>query len=175
MRYCAAAMKSSNTCCLLASVPARCQASPYSPPPRSLVGGDLEAEDLAWRQVVRIGEEGLGLVALALEALDPAQAGQRHVAGRTPVALVQPRDAVGILHVLRDDAAADVACLLERRRPLRHHRAPDRGCARIEGDDAPERRVLGGPEIQLLAVCADEGIERIPGEEQALRACARAL
>ena len=32
----AAAMKSSNTFCLLSFVPALCQSSPYSPPPRRL-------------------------------------------------------------------------------------------------------------------------------------------
>ena len=32
----AAARKSSNTCCLATSMPAWCQASPYSPPPRRL-------------------------------------------------------------------------------------------------------------------------------------------
>ena len=35
-RYSAAAMKSSKTFCLFASMPARCHASPYSPPPRRL-------------------------------------------------------------------------------------------------------------------------------------------
>src|SRR5205823_14397749 len=81
-------------------------------PQRRPVGGDLEAQDLAWRQVVRIGEEGLGLMPLALEALDPAQARQRHVAGGTAIALVEPSDAVRVLHVIHDYAADDVSRLL---------------------------------------------------------------
>lgn len=39
IRYSAAAMKSSNTFCLLASMPARCHSSPYSPPPRRFTMG----------------------------------------------------------------------------------------------------------------------------------------
>ena len=35
-QHCAAAAKSSNTFCLRVSIPARCHASPYSPPPRRL-------------------------------------------------------------------------------------------------------------------------------------------
>ena len=34
MSHSAAAMKSSKTFCFLSSIPASCQASPYSPPPR---------------------------------------------------------------------------------------------------------------------------------------------
>src|SRR2546430_15689574 len=75
-------------------------------PQRRLVGGDLEAKDLPWRQVVRIGEEGLGLMPLALEALDPAQARQRHVAGGTAIPPREPPDPPGGPPRIPDDAAA---------------------------------------------------------------------
>src|SRR5690349_6493252 len=35
-RYCAAAMKSSNTFCFFVFTPCKCHSSPYSPPPRRL-------------------------------------------------------------------------------------------------------------------------------------------
>ena len=57
----AAAMKSSNTFCLSSCVPALCQASPYSPPPRRLAEANtpprsihttLDAEKRGWIEML---------------------------------------------------------------------------------------------------------------------------
>ena len=48
----AAAMKSSNTFCLLSFVPASCHSSPYSPPPRRLADR-VHAAHLHPRQIAR--------------------------------------------------------------------------------------------------------------------------
>ena len=56
----AAAWKSSNTCCLLARIPARCQSSPYSPPPRMpAMAYTPPASQKATRPGAKPGEEAM--------------------------------------------------------------------------------------------------------------------
>ena len=80
---------------------------------------------------------------------------------------------MGVLDVLHHDAAADVAGRLDGRGSLGDHGSAARALVRIHRHDAPERCALGGMEVKLIALRADEVVERIPVHEQRLRRRAR--
>src|SRR4029077_10358703 len=69
---------------------------------------------------------------------------------------------------------ADITRFFESGAALGHHGARGgRGGPGIDGDDATEGRIPSGAEIELIALRADERIERVPGAEQRLRLRAR--
>src|SRR6185295_5995262 len=99
---------------------------------------------------------------LALESVDTAEPRQRYFPCRLPIALEDPRHSVRILNVRGDEASADIRGLRERGTRLGNDRPPGDWSAGIDRDDAPERRAIGGLEIELVGARTDEGVERIP-------------
>ena len=132
---------------------------------------DVETQHAARGEVVGVGEESLGVLAVAAEAADGAETGRGHLAERRAVAVEDPRDAARVLHIGGDDLAADEVRAVERDVLLRDELAPARGrrVLEIDRDDAAARCGVRRLHIGRVAFTTDDVVARVPRAEQAPR------